>query len=1403
MRVGDLVTFSKENYFNGAVQTEWIYDYEKAERVSSSYVFHGPRYFGVSANDHAVGNHSLIDTASFTRRIVEKVYSVDTKENQFVMTIAGYGTGKSHLAVSIGALLSGDKHLVCRVTENIIKADQEIGEYIQQVNDKANLIIALNGMNNFNLDSEVLKCARLSLASNNIDEEVLHSITKTYEIVRHFVEKNFATYAKSFERKAENLGINLHGESLKEYLLQHIEDDNAVLVVVNEIYKEATGDTIRWERGLSAGDVLSVLQKELCGPQRPFNKLIVLFDEFGRYIEYAAANPAIAGDAALQQVFEAVQSADGKILFVGFIQNELSAYLSRIEKTSNIVRYIGRYENSEKFFLSSNFETILANLLKKNEEAGFSRVVDNATSRYEKYYTKVFDTINRWDKSTKKKSVWTSARLYNSVIQKGCYPLHPITTWLLSNTSQWMQQRSTIAFVAEMFEFINDSEISGSWLPYLYPIDLVDSSIFSEMLNSEEKGLVSSQYCMLYRDIVMKIGNKLTDNELKVLKSVLLMNVGKFSLRDKEDAMIAIRYCSNLKEEEIAPVVKSLEDMHGVISFDENSKTYDLIAEANGFNEFKRVYVKYRLGTEVTIDDLDSNLLNEALLSGSVETSFAQEHNVSSSEWAFEKSLISSKRVDELYIKTILREIEEENSGEEPRGRLLYVYCAGDDSEIRRLSALYRSLNLSKHPVILLFLDDADNSILESLKVIKSLRRFSQTDRERFQKHIDAQVRSHGKKIIQNLHKLVSERVMIGEDGLQEYSCRLNALCTNKFNELFTKTPPFLFDGFQNKTTAQAKKYLSNICIKLFDRTLMNVLSYQALTPDEKNRIKACLSINVPTSWQVFSSDCVLLVPKQPIIREIYDTLVDEIDEKSPKTIGILLGKYLKAPYGMNLNSLALFLFYFIAERGNALYCYFGTEKLNASHLSEKVFKAGKLQAQELKRIRLQMNSSSEADRLAEECKKALSCKDVDECKELKDHIEEITRQEGVSAENQTILAQATFRLDEGIKLSRMIQENLQKAKVTIIDAKKQLLPLRFIKVFDYLVDCSKPLSEEYGFICSDKLKKQIQELDSAVFLILQKQYPIAIENVRCDITQLSQIKQAYKRVIETLEQNNYIEYAELTQNRLIELEEELIAKQKYEKILAEINRDIQMCSDVSAFSYGVTAEKLTKVGNWSTYIENSKDLPESIRKQAKLGLLDCDLRLKARKNELLTRIESAVSKERDAKTKKDLIECLDLIMTLKALQFDESTEQSLQACKRRAEERLGKLETIPESLDDLYKMQKNASSNDAVICAEIHRRILDTEESQNEWVNYYIKPYESSLNGVSASDCVEWINRTENIPECFSSAVKARYLDVKDQVVKHLHKSRVDGVVSMYMGLTDEEKTQCVEIILSLKQAE
>ncbi len=1088
MKVCDLIRFSDESYFNGAIQTEWFYDATRVEQIANSYVFHGPKYFGVSSSDISKTKHRLIDTASFTKKLADKIYSDSDSlsSNNFIMTIAGYGTGKSHLAVCLGALFSGNSRLSETVEYNIALADEEIGTYIKKVNTKKNLIIVLNGMNNFNLDAELLKCVRLSLKNNGINDDVLRALTKSYDIAKHFVEKNYLVHSKAFEDSAKLHGISLTGERLKTYLLQHVEDDNSAIATINDVYIEVNGDAIHWDRGISAGDVLSLLQKELCGDRKPFNKILVLFDEFGRYIEYAAANPTIAGEASLQQIFESVQDANGRIVFVGFIQSDLSAYLSRIEKTANIVRYVGRYENSEKLYLSSNFETILANLLKKDEASGFSRIIENAINRYEHFHTKIFDSLSRWDKSAQKKSAWTSLTLYKSVILKGCYPLHPITTWLLSNTSSWMQQRSTIAFAAEMYENIKNSDIDGTWLPYIYPIDIVDSSIYNEMLNSEEKGLVQSQFCMLYRDIILKVGNKLSENELKALKAILILNLGKFSLRNKDDAIQAIRYCSSLKEEEIIPALKSLEDMHGVIAFDENAATYDLIAEASGFNEFKRVYAKYRIGTIATIDDIDSDIMKEAQLTGVVETSFAQEHNISSTEWVFEKKLQASTSIDSSYFNMLKKAIDNNYTGEDPRGYLVYAYCNdGCDAEIKRLSEIISEAKLEQYPIIVLFLDDTEQEVIDALNVKKTIEKFSKADQERFQKHIVGQIRSQNKKIIQTFSKLIYQRVMINEHGLATYDCRINALCSARFNELFIETPPFAFDGFQNKTTVQAKKYLSNICIKLFDKTLMNIQSYQALTQDEKNRVKSCLSVGVSTSWQVFDSNCNLTTPQNPLVHKIYDEVDAVLSENEPKSVLTLMDRYIKPPFGMNINAVALFIFYFIAKHGNTLFYYYGQEKLIASHLSDKIFYSNKPQLSEIRKIRLQINPNAEVDQVAEMCRTVLACINIEECTAIREKLNDLTMQEGISVENQSLVAQASVRLDEGTRLLKLIYERNAKAKELLLEAKQSFIIHKFIKVFDYITDFTKPLSDEYEFVCGELLKKQVESIIFEVKQIL------------------------------------------------------------------------------------------------------------------------------------------------------------------------------------------------------------------------------------------------------------------------------------------------------------------------------
>ena len=1402
MQIRELVQFSKERCFNGAVQTEWFYDSERVEKVVESYVFHGPKYFGVSERDVNLGGHKLIDTASFALNIAKKL-EAEQPDNNFVLTIAGYGAGKSHLAVSLAALFSGNPALSQIVTSNIALADKEIAAEIVSANKKKNLVIVLNGMNNFNLNAEVLKYVRLALAQNSLDDSVLKELTKSYDIAKQFTEKTFDICQPQFEKAAAQHGILLKAQKLKKLLLDTIESSNDTLEIVNDVYVEITGDTISWDRGLSAGDILTALNHNLCGPGKPFNKILLLFDEFGRYIEYAAANPAVAGEAALQQIFEAVQTANGGIIFVGFVQSELDAYLARIEKTSNIIRYVGRYKASENLFLSSNFETILANLLQKVNEVAYEKVIGNALTHYEHFHSNIASAINRWDRSTIKKGVWTDRKLYTNIILKGCYPLHPITVWLLSNMNSWMQQRSAIAFASEMVERISDDPIEGNWLPYVYPINIVDSSIYNEMLNSEEKGLVQSQYCMLYRDIMVKIGDKLDTNELSVLKAILVVNIARFVFYNRDDALTALRYCSNLKEEELSTAIKNLENLHGVIAFDENANTFDLIAEANGFNEFKRVFNRYRLmSKKATIDDCDDTIRKDLLLSADVETSFAQQHHISSLEWRFKKVLMNSTEITFDYLHARLRELDSNINGEDNRGLLIFAYCYQNaQNEIKRLVTLCKELKTSQSAVIITFLDDSEGEILTALSVKNVLNRFSNADNERFRKHIDSQRKMQDKKIIRKFNALVQERSVILEGGISQYQGRLNNLCTKKFEEVFSQIIPFMFDGFESKTPTAARRYLSNICTKLFDRTLINVQSYNALSTDEKNRIKACLAVGVTTSWQVFTNSCSFSKPLNSSVAAVFDAMEVGLGSGEPQSILHLLGRYSKAPYGMNINAIALFVFYYIAYKDRYVLCYFGNEKLTPTHVADKIFKKGRLQPSEFAKIRLQKNAYVNIDRVKELCEEILASSSLEKCQFYKQRLSDLLIQEGTSPENQILVATATTRLDEGISLRNEIYAKLKKGQELLTTARGNSGIQAYVRILPYFVDTTGLISDGLPFVYDEKYIQQMDTLKKDTDLLFKEKALAAIQRFNCKITQLSQFKSISKNMATSLRNHNYENYAKALEERVVEVENILLAVQKYEDRLVEFNRDVAMVVDISTMGYEQCTLHLSRMKGWEQFFNKISDMPPELLAEQKEKVSDMISSLTGRIFEI-------------SKSFHELVQMLSTVSTLAQVeQLGGKLNVSLQdglnemdipvakECLRDISLAETFLAELPDNIDELCQVVNSLNASDygrcsTVVLAECQQKIQKQEQALNTWIERYISPVVSGVMKMTAVDCSNWLDKTNEIPAYLSQKALEMFKSAKKMVEHQLHTCRVQGVLVMYDKLSEQEKAEFKRLI-------
>ncbi len=1395
MRVKDFISFNSESFFNGAVQAEWFYDALKAVAVANSYVFHGSNYYGVTSQDVEAGSHKLIDTASYVACIAERLYL--KKGNPYLMTIAGYGTGKSHLAVTLAALFSGhnaklQKGVLNNISAVDVTAGQKTEKYIAKGN---NLVIVLNGMNNFNMDYEVLRCVRESLKLHGVDESFLKQATKAFETAKHFVERTYELKRQEYDNVFHQKKIKCDDKNKKEYILTHLESDQEIFSIVNSIYKEFNGSEVKWEHGLAAGDILNLLNEELCIKQGRFNGILILFDEFGRYIEYAATNPTVAGDSALQQIFEAVQSANGNIVFIGFIQSELSAYLARIDQTSTIIRYVGRYQSGEKWYLYSNFETVLASLIRKTDQNLFEKRIGLFVEKQGHYFTKLFDRIYRWGKSfSANKGVWSDKTMFDRVIAKGCYPLHPITVFMLSALSAWMQQRSTFSFTESMLNDIANMELKDNWNLYIYPVQIIDSGIYSEMINAEEKGLVNSQHTLLYQSIISKLDDRLTDDEKTILKAVLLINVCRFNFHDRADMLSAIAFCSGFSEDEINPLFQSLEENYGIIAYNESSNKVDMLAEASGQNDFKRLYNRklFALGKFNCLDHCDEEIMTLVGLDAPVDTTFARSNSISSVEWKWDKRLIPIDNITNSYITACISEVARINSGEANRGLQIYTYCTEDQIEqISVASRCCETCQMWNYAIDILILTDAGNEFYKSIRTRTILKQFRKEEQEKFPKFYSPALRKAENEIINAFHKMSKERVFLNKYGMAKIDDRIEKYCTLRFEEIYSSAPPFSFDGFEKKLTAAIKNHYVTICSRLLDGSLTNEMSYKSLPVDTRNRITSSIQVGPASSWQIYSKNFELVEPVNDRIKAVYLEALNEIESNGTLSIWNCFGKYLKAPYGMNEYSLCLFVCYLLALKRTRLELTYDKKPIKPAEIVPILFDKGKIKFTEIYRISLSLNAADRSEDIIALYTKITNNTLVEQVEILQNDLQMIENKHELNNELSGKVAIAKMRLKDGEKLYQQLYSKIGQWSKKISESNDYSACATATQALISLTEQSGEIEEGSAYFYSDSYNEKIRELRIIATQTLDKFFDGPVNAIKCKITNWDEFRKKYTQLANEVERCGRFNDATIIRRRIEEVHTLIEEEFKYQGQEAECERELLSCNDCMSFAYDECVRHLTTLNQWSEFWK------DTTRKDIRAKINGALRNIADRKLQLDTQFKALQAEINQVTSYNDLSHLVYKIKRISSLNPPEVIDFYMNRTLTEIDE-LGtvinefKLET-PEEIKTARMSLSKLASNPWRILQE--NRIEEAEtllrDKNNQWIEKYVKIDATVL---SAQECIQWNERTTPLPEYLSDETLVMYKSKVLQVQGQLKNCKIQGVVLMFDQLDIEEQRQCFD---------
>ena len=1396
-RLCDLVEIKKDSFFSGAVQAEWFYDNNKRKAVAESYIFHGPKYYGISSDEINSNSHKLCDTVTFTRTIINKIYN-DITSSRYALTIAAYGSGKSHLSVALATLLSGDdEETKLNVLENIKSVDKEGYEYIREYSNDKHLVLVLNGIEDFNINKELLKVAKKSLALHGIDDEIFNDMTLAYKTAENYLNSSYKYLYELYLEEAKKISKFKHynKETLKDVLINNIQDYEAYSIV-NNVYKSQTKNDININEGISAKAILNKIHEKYVKEEKRFKSIIIIFDEFGRYLEFASVQPNIAGDAGMQQMFEAIQNSEGSMLFIGYIQSDLNTYRARVNN-DNIERYVSRFQSADKYYLSSNLETVLASIVKKknNAETIISNIFDNTLSYFASSSQK---NILRWITELNRKNVWNNEAMYKQVILKGCYPIHPLTLSTLVNLSVYMQQRSTLTFLSDIFEEHVNEEINER-IPFIYPTALMSSPIFTELINAEERGRVSGQNCIQYKEIIEANEEVLSKEDKEVLSAILIMNINKYKVYDKNDALVAIETITGKSLKVISNIVSNLENKLGIIYFDSNVNRYNFMSEGNSKIDYTKVFAKKKLlvNKNDLISNLPDDIRNELQLGIIQLTDFGRRNNIVTSEWSFIREIIDINdftiNMAKALKDSLLKEIHPDGS----RGRVIYLYCNNETySRIDEVISILNQLNYDEIPILIGLLCDNDRVIEDALINLRTLNTFTLLEKELFRKYFRETIMEENKRIIRTYMACAKQKQYVTSKGVRVADEIVQKEMVSKFNMIYNKTIPFSIDSFDKKIAKKARRYFNTIAKCLLDGKLEDIVEFKNLEIDYINRINSILSVDSEKGWKVLYPNNVIGEPLHPVVKEIYTEIKQQILLKQPIKINELLGKYTKAPYGLNIYSITLLIVYVIALNKDNLIIKKGLAKSRISDILMCFNNDDKEQFNEFAKFIIEYTDITEKDNvvlLVEKIEKNIGIA-IDQVDSLYNEISQIDELD-VTQELKGRFFNCKNNLLIAREKNKEINKKIEDANTYLSKLDKNPFYIRQILTICNPIIDGVIQGSTYRYSV-EQVTKSAQVREQA-FIIFKNS--IKIYGEKCPLDNLNNIDNMYKNTSIQLPKLNAIELVELVKESYEIFKNRIKLKNLASEVCIEINKEISNIKIDIELVRNLTNCKKT-INKWlekrNEYEKLNSNELNNVYKQLEELETKIDI-IERNTNQILADAKEIIH---SVTTLSDLSNCLGKISNLLDMPMLEDTKNSLKVIYDSLKDIDNQLQifrykkyTRIEITEVITKIS-DGNSNLTDLISKIKVNLLENLDLQDkEWKNKFIDKY-TDLDSISINELKEIKNKASKDKEFLSDENKILLEDLNRKIESILNKYKIENILSIFNELNSEDRKTCID---------
>lgn len=1404
MKFGELLEFRKDLYFEGAVQIDWFYDQVRVAKVAENFVFHGKDYFGIE--ETTLGGKKRIDTVGLVQSLTSKLGDENVKVP--FLAIADYGTGKSHLAVTLGQLFSGSEYMpetFSKVLSNIRSIDENAADEINRNCDGRNFVMVINGMRDFNLHSEILRAAQRSLALYGLPDDNLRKLNRALETAEMFFERNSQNFIGIFEAAAKEIGWKETGERLVHKIKSELLSNEEAFEIVNKAYRETNGQEIRWDEGLSASTILEMLVTEYCGMNGKFDHVIILFDEFGRYLEYASGvNTAKSGDSALQQIFEAVQNADGALQVINFIQSDIKTYLQRVDQTKNISRYIGRYDGSDKFYISSNLETVFANLIKRKDKDVFSNIVIKWQSDNEEIWKKYFEQINRWLIT---KGMWKDYKLFRKVIVEGIYPMHPLATYMLTQLSDYLQNRSSLTLISQYIEELSLTEINETPI-LIMPEYLMRGDLYVEMLAAEQDGKQPSQQCIRYDNILRKFGDKLSDKSLAILRSNLVLRILRFRTTDYEDAKMALQFVSGFTKQEIEEELNWLENEYAVLGFDDHAGCFDFMEESNGAHDFK--VIKKRLIAAANINKSYINTLKIQEIAGILEmqgTNFGAAHKIATNEWQFKQELYPIEEFTEARADAYVSEWKAATSSIAAKGRLVWLYINKDTDSDVMAKVQAQVIKFENMPIVVMLVNDDENRLFNKLIEYYVFDTLDDVNRKKYERHyIDGfkQAESNLKDEFEELKKL---RQRILPNGINTVGTRMASFLSGVFEKIYPNSVPFWFDSFVTKGNNIGGKGGTYFCsiIKMLLSGSVNADSIHNFASDVRNRIDAVLMTSSSTSWKCINEQYRMIPPEEKRAKFVYDGIVKELTEKESKECEEIFKKYTQPPFGMSDDIITLMIAVICANLSYCLRLKYKSEIKNINNWKELVvIKDKKIDIDVIRKSTFIIVDAGEVvGKYKRLFTRIQDNRIMSEVAFLSRALEQMTISDEVPDEIETEYLLAKNLLYKGSAARKawqeaigVVEEQYDEALENggLYNALKALEAIEALSISKYFMD--------NGFDFDEDSKRKLTDLRTGVVTCIDENIDAYVANMYCkDVEHMTSFRNHNTKIQKMLSDLGFSEYA-----RKVEIQKEKELDNK-----SEIKSRQELRADYTKYINESKMDRFTTYLTIKDLLKRGKEINERVIKfKASLGkdggTIQANLAIRLQELEnAKNRIEGDITDIWDdlseVKSSEDIEDLISRITLVLQKGIAPSDQEALDEIK----------DNLSDLLTDVDKLSATDSSRVELgkISIELKEKYAETEFDfeVDEILNEVIAEVKNtldkkevdwkvshlSLGDKSRESVHKWKEKTKILPDYLSKETKDEVEKIDAEADEIIKEGRIEDVIFYFDKLDATEKAECL----------